>query len=227
MAEEILLPPIQSDFPKSRRNKGWFGKCRIDLPGEVEIYYYHGNYWTLAELSEYGALPQYKCIVCGKKLVFLPDGFRPDKRWHNLIWEIICNYGSSFDTRKFVIGVCDHCIEAALQDGRLIEETDRIAEALGKHMDYIDSCFEQGYKKFEQTIEWDRGIMNKDKEMKSFVTELHPDDYASGLWLIKTDEGSRFIVIAKEDKDAIEGVKEFLHLSCRTEKINTVQRWQE
>jgi|GEM_PF-6272222 len=69
--------------------------------------------------------------------------------------------------------------------------------------------------------------MNKDKEMKSFVTELHPDDYASGLWLIKTDEGSRFIVIAKEDKDAIEGVKEFLHLSCRTEKINTVQRWQE
>ena len=67
-----------------------------------------------------------KCLVCGKTLEQMEEGGHLEsEQWKGLFhsadtWEITCNYGSSFDTNKYIFGLCDGCIESKIGQGLLI-----------------------------------------------------------------------------------------------------------
>jgi hypothetical protein len=149
MSENRILSRIPSGLPPSQKNRMWFGKRRIDLPDDIMVYFHDGEYWTIDELHKHGALPQYRCLLCGELLLY--EHYNADRPWMSNIcdgdtWEVVCNYGSSFDTRKFIIGLCDKCISTSIANGRLAEMRSSITEVLEEHREYIDSCFEKGYK---------------------------------------------------------------------------------
>ena len=69
---------------------------------------------------------EFRCLICGKPLVQLEEGGHHDADiWDGLfdggdVWEVICNYGSSHDTNKYIFGLCDDCIDAKVASGLLI-----------------------------------------------------------------------------------------------------------
>ena len=67
---------------------------------------------------------EFKCLVCGKPLRTFDhyDDQEPWKSWFDGAdtWEIVCNYGSRFDTDKFILVLCDDCIQAKIDAGLLI-----------------------------------------------------------------------------------------------------------
>lgn len=69
---------------------------------------------------------EFKCLICGKVLRQLEEGGHLDsEQWQGLfhsgdVWEINCNFGSRFDTDKFLFGLCDDCISIKIDAGLLI-----------------------------------------------------------------------------------------------------------
>lgn len=61
-----------------------------------------------------------KCIVCNKNIDRLGDtDYKPEvDMWRNAgVHEFIPGFGSSFDSRRFIICICDTCLTVKLGEG--------------------------------------------------------------------------------------------------------------
>lgn len=67
-----------------------------------------------------------KCIVCKKELKrIMPDSNLPSESgmWNDAgVHEFIPGYGSKYDMTKFIVGICDDCIEKQVKTGGLIKD---------------------------------------------------------------------------------------------------------
>jgi hypothetical protein len=67
---------------------------------------------------------QIKCFGCGGALKQAYPEFKnppEEASWHDAgVHLFVVGYGSRYDTDKFVIGICDNCIEKGVLEERLI-----------------------------------------------------------------------------------------------------------
>lgn len=73
-----------------------------------------------------------KCAVCEKELEVI-FGNNIKQPWMGLLdggnsWEVTCNYGSSFDTHKFIFCLCDECIAIKKDKGLIIPNGNMLDE---------------------------------------------------------------------------------------------------
>jgi hypothetical protein len=65
-----------------------------------------------------------RCLICGKELE-VEFGNNTKQPWMGLLgggnsWEVTCNYGSKFDTYKFIFCLCDECIAIKKDEGLIV-----------------------------------------------------------------------------------------------------------
>lgn len=65
-----------------------------------------------------------KCVVCKKDLKPIWDDLdgKPEQvAWDDaMVHDVYAGYGSKYDTCKFIIGMCEDCIEQSLEEGTLV-----------------------------------------------------------------------------------------------------------
>lgn len=59
-----------------------------------------------------------KCIICKRELVSIIETGDPvSGAWREgAVHEFICGYGSKHDTDRFVIGICDDCLDQLIKE---------------------------------------------------------------------------------------------------------------
>lgn len=66
-----------------------------------------------------------KCIICEKKIKRLHKGEEPPElgMWGNGgVHEFIPGYGSKHDMSRFIIGICDDCLDKLIEKGIIKDE---------------------------------------------------------------------------------------------------------
>lgn len=65
-----------------------------------------------------------KCVCCGKKIKSLSKGeYAPETdMWGGGgVHEFIPGFGSKYDSKRFIVGICDECIEEKINNKSLKE----------------------------------------------------------------------------------------------------------